>query len=126
MPATGDAKIISMAISICKTKCLYSPRTIETNRLFMLTLSDIRTARKRKKMTQGDAAKEINCQRERITAIETGISKATIGELETLAVAYGFNILLVDAGEMRILQAFEAEKVKYRQFLAENRGKCGE
>jgi transcriptional regulator with XRE-family HTH domain len=92
----------------------------------MFKLCDIRRARKGKKLTIDTASKAIGAHRSRISRIEDGTGKATLAELETLATAYGFNILLVDAGEMRILQAFEAEKVNYRAKTAKNKGECSE
>ena len=89
----------------------------------MLPLSKIMDARKRANKSKTAIAEACDCHVDSITRLEAGQS---IALLQDYCNALELNIVVVDAGELRILQAFEAEKVKYRQFLAENRGKCGE
>ena len=92
----------------------------------MFKLCDIRRARKGKKLTIDTAGRAIGAHRSRISRIEDGTGKATLTELETLAVAYGFNICLLSSAEFGILQGINAVIEQNTPKTGKNRGKCGE
>ena len=70
----------------------------------MRVITDIRQARKDKKLPQEGAARVLNCTRERISAIESGKGKASIDELQDYARALQLNICLLSDAEMEILR----------------------
>ena len=92
----GCAKIIS--------KMLVSVRKIQYFCLIMRTLTDIKAERKAQKLSQQDAAKALNCTRERISAIETGSGKLSIDELNDLAALYNCKILLVNCEKWKKIE----------------------
>ena len=81
----------------------------------MLTNIDLRAARRAAKLTQDEAGKLINVKRDTILSYEKGNSKPSIKVIEQLLNAYGFNILVLSADEMRI---FEGNKPYLANFGA--------
>jgi transcriptional regulator with XRE-family HTH domain len=71
----------------------------------MLPISKLKDARKAAKVSKKAAAEAIGKHMDAVTRIEEG---AILGQLEDMARLYGFNILLLSAGETEILHAFEA------------------
>jgi transcriptional regulator with XRE-family HTH domain len=92
----------------------------------MFKLCDIRRARKGKKLTIDTAGRAIGAHRSRISRIEDGTGKATLAELETLTVAYGFNICLLTDAECGILQGIKAVIEQNSPKMAKNKVECGE
>jgi transcriptional regulator with XRE-family HTH domain len=69
----------------------------------MRAITDIKQARKDRKLSQEGAAKGLNCTRERISAIETGHGKLSIDELQDYGRALQLNICLLTDAEVEIL-----------------------
>lgn len=116
------AKIFSIAIS----KCYVRIAKIDTFAPIMYHLCNIRQARKDKKLSLRTVSASINASRQRLSRYENGKGELNIDQLQDYCNALGLTVVVVDAGELRILQAFEAEKVNYRVKTGKNRAECGE
>lgn len=92
----------------------------------MLAITNIRAARRGKKLSQTAMAKILNVNRQTYAGWEAGEARLSIDNLEAICSALELSVVLLDASEFRILQAFEAEKVKFGQILGKNRGEVGE
>lgn len=86
----------------------------------MWLLSNIQAARKAAKHTQKDAAKAINCSRERIIGIESNDGKATLAEIERLAASFGCTVLILDSTEKQILEQIMRFLADFGQKIGKN------
>lgn len=72
----------------------------------MLYLSRIKEARKAKKLSQKGAGKVIGAHKERIGRIESGCGLINLPDLESLAAAYGYRVVMVKEEEYPKFEAF--------------------